>query len=311
MKSKAFVILNPASARGRTLATWSLIEKEVRSHFESLELMPTQKAGHATELAGRAAHTGGPVTVLAMGGDGTIHEVVNGLFEGGKAVNPDVTLGFLPTGSGNDLVRGLGLPNAAQKALAPLRSESRSHMDIGWMRYTGPTGRPEELYFANSVSFGLSGMANRMLRSSGKVVGGKLSYLIGGLGSVLAYKPQPLRLSVEGREVFKGRATDVIVANGRYFGGGMLISPLSQVSDGELDLVVIAEQGKFTTLKNFGRVYNGSHLNLPTVSSQKAVEVRAEAPDEADFEIEADGEVVEGRMPFEIRVLPAALKVLL
>jgi len=301
---KAALIYNPTSAGGKGEMLMKALRPRLVEYFPGLDIRATKTAGHGSELT-RELLLQGNKLLLSMGGDGSNHDVLNGLVNGGgKVLHSDVSLGFIPTGTGNDFIRTLGVPNDALRALEMLREGKELSIDVGFVRNSSGQYRS----FLNSISMGVSGLANLKLKAGGKKWGGKLSYLKGGLQALLEYKSVSIRIRQEEAELFSGPILNVVLANGRYFGGGMLVSPLSSLEDGILDLVVIGAKSRLKSILSFGRIYNGSHVSLPFVSLHKGQSFQLEAEGESPV-MEVDGEVLDWKLPIEVKVLAKAIRV--
>jgi len=297
---KVHVLLNPAGAGGATLRRWRRIEALGRSLFPELVVHQSTAPGDLREAARSLA--GAEVLVLAAGGDGTSHEVINGLVDGRSGLAPAAAMGWLPLGSGNDLARSNGVPLDGQLALRHYRAVVTELADVGILRYRDVAGVPLQRAFGNSVTFGLSAAVLELVAAGGKPLGGRLSYFLATLRALVTAPPAVL--SLDGVE---GRFRLVSITNGTRFGAGMRITPAARLDDGELDLVTVAALSRLETALVFPRIYWGGHLRHPAVHHRRIRGLTVTAAGSVPFE--ADGELFLGNPPFEVSVAPRALRV--
>jgi diacylglycerol kinase (ATP) len=296
------VIANPRSGRGKVAAHLPEIERILTDAQLSYRIVRTTHPGHATEVA-RDALARGERYLVAVGGDGTVHEVVNGMLDGGGPVAADAVLGVVAAGSGCDLVRSFGLPGDTLQAARHLAGDQVRPIDVGRVTYTdGPAEVTR--YFPNIAEAGLGGAVVARAARLPAVLG-PARYLAGFWLTLPGFRPATVRLDVDG-QAYQWRAHNVVVANCRFYGGGMQISPKSEPDDGALDVLVMVgpKSDAFTTLP---KVYRGTHLPHRNVAELRASRVRVEA--DPPFLIEADGESL-GTTPatFEIIRTPIRLK---
>ncbi|MBI3977737.1 MAG: diacylglycerol kinase family lipid kinase [Chloroflexi bacterium] len=298
--SRTWIIANPVAGHGKGLARWRSLEPLV----QSLDLDPairfTDAPGHAGALAWEAAQAGAQL-VVAAGGDGTIHEVVNGLIRGSGWIEPGLSLGVLPIGRGNDFVRSVGLPIDPAAAARVLARPTVRPVDVGLVEYQDG-GERRFRYFVNVAGVGFDGeVARRALKAGG----GAAAYAGAVLGAVVGYQNKRFELQVNGRPV-AGRHAAVIVANGPYAAGGMRIAPTADSGDGLMDLVILGDLGRLELLLNFPLVYFGRHTWHPKVSTGLVKSLAVDSPDRPL--IQADGELL-GQTPATFHVLPGVLPV--
>lgn len=301
-----FVLVNPVSANGSTREVWPKIEEEMKQRGLEFETHMTTAAGSATQAV-RQALKDGKTTIIAVGGDGTANEVVNGFFEGETPINPDARLGIISRGTGCDLIKTLGIPKDYPGALDVIAANRERKIDLALMEYTQDDGTPGRRWFANIADAGLGAAVCKRVNRVSKSAGGLLSYLSGTLWSVLSYKNRWARIAVDGEQIYEGSLVLAAVANGNYFGGGMHLAPIARIDDGKLDLILVRGLGKLRLLVNLLRIYRGTHLSHPKISTYRVdeVEINGEKP----LEIEMDGETP-GNSPVKISVRPGAIKVL-
>jgi diacylglycerol kinase (ATP) len=261
----------------------------------------TTQPGHAAEAARDALHDGERYLVAA-GGDGTVHEVVNGMFEDGQPIAPDAVLGVVAAGSGCDFVKTFGLPGNAVQGAHHLAGDRVRLIDVG--RVTFMSGSAEVTgYFPNIAEAGLG--AAVVARASGLPgLLGSARYFCGFWLTLPGFRPATVQVDADG-QAYQWRAHNVVVANCRFYGGGMQISPKSEPDDGALDVLVMAgpKSEAFTALP---KVYRGTHLPHRNIVELRARRVRVE-PD-PPFQVEADGESL-GTTPATFEIIPTPIRI--
>lgn len=297
------IIVNPSSASGNTGRHWLNHEPLLRNLLPPFEVWQTTHRGHGRELAQKAIDRGFQ-TIAVHGGDGTINEVINGLLAGEEK---ETSLALLPSGTGADLVRTLGISHSLLKAAHKALEGSPHSIDIGQVRFTDLEGRPAQRAFANVTDVGFGGDLVRYVNSHSKRMGGKLSFLKGLLVTLFSYQNKNIAVTLDDRERLKVRASSIVVANGQYFGGGMWVAPEARLDDGLFEVVVVGDVSKLDVLANTRRLYQGTLAEHPKVKTFKARTV--ELASEEEVLIDLDGELV-GRLPARFQILPQKLSVI-
>lgn len=301
-----FVLVNPVSANGTTAKVWPEIEEELNRRTLRYTSHLTAGVGDAT-AAVRQALKQGATTVISVGGDGTVNETVNGFFEQETPINPAAKLGIISRGTGCDLIKTLGIPKDYKSALDLIETNQPKPIDLALMEFQLGDGTLCRRYYINIADAGLGAVACIRVNNTTKAKGGMLSYLTGTLGTLFSYKNRWARIEADGKEIFDGPVVLAAVANGRYFGGGMHLAPIAEIDDGKLDLILVKGMGKPSLLANLARIYRGTHLSHPRVSTLPASEVVIGGDHRQ--EIEMDGETP-GYTPATVWVRPNAIQVL-
>ena len=297
--TRIFAIVNPAAGGGRTRRIWERAREELRRLGVVLEPAETRASGEATTLARGAALAGWPL-VVAVGGDGTLQEVVNGVVgvvaQAGAAPS---SIGFIPTGRGRDACRNLGLPVDPIAAARRLVHGADVALDLGAAEW--PDGVRRRFLAAAGVGFDAA-VARRAAPLRGP---GTVPYLVAVLLTLAGHRPVDAEISVDGRPVWSGPLTAAVVANGSHYGGGMKIAPAASPDDGRLDLVVLGAMGRAELLRWLPRVYHGGHLRHPRVVAMRGrtFAVRGTTP----LPVHLDGEAAPDA-PVGITVRPGALR---
>ncbi len=300
------VIVNPASAGGRTGREWPRVQRCLVDAGVEFEPRITSAADDATRLT-REALREGFARVVAVGGDGTLNEVVNGFFdpETREAINPRAVLGMLPSGTGGDFRKTAGIPVAHAAACALLARGDVRTVDAGRVDYHGG-GAPAPRWFVNIADCGLGGDVVRRVNQSRKSRGGTVTFLYHSLAALLTFGSRMVRVEVDGERI-EGPLQSVVVANGRYFGGGMLIAPEASLEDGLFDVVLCADLGMRRSLTGLPSLYRGRHIGRPGITLRRGRVVTVSPLEQRPVLFDVEGEQV-GRAPATLTCLPGALR---
>ena len=294
------VIANPRAGRGKVGTHLPEIERILTDADLSYRIVRTTHPGHATELA-RDALARGERYLVAAGGDGTVHEVVNGMIDGGQPVAAHAVLGVIAAGSGCDFVRSFGLPGDTLQAARHLSGDQVRPVDVGQVTFTAGSAELTR-YFPNIAEAGLGGaVATRAARLPARL--GPARYLAGFWLTLPGFRPATVRVDADG-QAYQWRAHNIVVANCRFYGGGMQISPKSEPDDGALDVLVMVgpKSDAFTALP---KIYRGAHLPHRNIAELRVSRVRIDA--DPPFLIEADGEAL-GTTPATFEIIPAPIR---
>jgi YegS/Rv2252/BmrU family lipid kinase len=259
---------------------------------------------HAAALTAEALRSGFR-RIVAVGGDGTLNEVVNGFFQAGSPVPPDACLALVPRGTGGDFRRTFGLNGSLRETCARLVGDVRP-LDVGRVRFTRTDGSPGERYFVNVASFGVSGQVDRAVNASSKALGGKVSFFVASVRTLFGWRDQTVRIRVDGGPEETLGITTLAVANGQYFGGGMRVAPEADPSDGQLDVTIWSGYHLKDFALKSASVYDGRHVRWAGTRTLRCR--RLEATSEEEVLLDVDGEQP-GRLPATFEVLPGALRI--
>ncbi|HKR61940.1 MAG TPA: diacylglycerol kinase family protein [Pyrinomonadaceae bacterium] len=307
------VIINPTSAEGATADAWPGTASDLSSHFGPFTPVFTERPGQATEIAAEAARKGTRL-IIACGGDGTISEVANGILLSGK----DAELGLLPSGTGGDFRKSLGIPRRSRDAAEILRTGRSRQIDVGRVTFTTSAGEQETRYFLGVASFGMTAEVIERVKQRDpkwlpfkgpKWLTGRLSFGASMLQTAMESKARRVVVQPDDQAEQHLTLVALCIANARYFGGGMKIAPDAKLNDGKFDLVSIGDLGAFKIFTNAPRLYLGAHLGMQQVGHALAAKVVARpATKGEDISIEVDGELP-GRLPATFQIVPKALRV--
>ena len=296
---KTIFLVNPASANGSTGRRWpELARRCAAAGLEGATLF-SERQGHLAELAREAALDGAELLVV-VGGDGSVNEVANGL--AGLGRQPEVAI--VPRGTGWDFSRTFGIPRKVDDAVhVALEGDVRT-IDVGRASYRAWDGSDATTSFANVASAGMSGAIAQRANETTKALGGKASYLWATFAVFSGWEATEIEVVVDG-ERRTGRMFDVVVANGRFFGGGLQICPEAQPDDGLFDVLTIGDVTKRDLVQTMPKMYRGTHLPHPKAELLRgpSVTVTSETP----LPIELDGEQP-GTTPATFEVAAGALR---
>ncbi len=273
--------------------------EQVFGNAYQLEFMFTEFAGHATALAKQAV-LGGAQIVIAAGGDGTNNEVANGLMQAG---NPNVKMGLLPNGTGNDFAKTVKVTDSIEVLKALIESNAVKQIDLGRLNYKNEQGGDANCYFINIADVGLGGFIAKKIAGSGKRLGAFLTFQKAIVTTFLTYKHMRVKATADGF-TYEGRVLSYIIANGKYFGAGLGIAPGADPTDGQFEIVLGAEISLWDYLTNLGKVRNCQKIIHPQMTYHNAKQVSIEAPE--PLPIDMDGEFI-GYTPLKVSIVSGAL----
>jgi len=308
---KPFLVVNPRSANGATARHFDAILRAVRSAIGDAKHVFTERAMHAADLT-RAALKAGYDLIVAVGGDGTMNEVVNGFFqparpgEPAKPVRSGAALAMLPRGTGGDLRRSVGLDRDLDRCAARLAGESGA-VDVGRVDYVADDGSEASRYFINVGEVGVGARVVDIANRSSKRLGGRVTFVLASLRALAGWHDQRVRASFDGGPAEDLSVTSMAIANGKYFGGGMMVAPEALLDDGKFHVTIWSGYGLTDFVFKSGSMYDGSHVNLKGTRTRTARTVRVDPAGSEPVDIEVDGERV-GRLPATFTILPGALQ---
>ncbi|WP_157947621.1 diacylglycerol/lipid kinase family protein [Abditibacterium utsteinense] len=292
------IILNPAAGRGRGAQMRARIEQHFGEFRPGAQIFETTRPGVATELARRATTVKAEL-VIAAGGDGTLGEVLNGM------IGTHAKLGILPLGTGNDFARCLGIGTNLETAFEVLKAGNFRAVDVGKIEVAGQCR-----YFLNVAGAGFDSRVAARINAHRPRVLSKLSgtgaYLVACLAEMRRFPIAEMRLELDGKKV-GSRAVLCAIANASSYGGGMLVAPEADLSDGQFEVCLIKALSRGAFLRAFPGVFAGKHIHHPRVEMFRAAKVRLEC--EPPLPVLIDGEIV-GETPALFEILPRAIEVI-
>ncbi len=305
------LVVNPRSAGGATASRVAGLERAAREELGQVEVRLTEGPGHATELTSRALAEGFG-RVIAVGGDGTANEVVNGFFAGDRPLAPAASFALVHAGTGGDLVKTLRVPRDPREAFRKIARHEPLPTDVLHHTLRGHDGGVVERLGINVTGFGINGAVVETANRSRKRLGGRVTFAAASVRAFARYVPAPVRITWTGpagesgsweRELLAG-----FVANGQYCGGGMWVGKGGSMHDGVADLLLVPRLPLHRAISGSPRLFSGTLENVKEVSRNRACAVSAFADPARRVLIDIDGEQP-GLLPMDVRVLPKVLLV--
>lgn len=311
--TKTLLVLNPQAGRGAALKMFPQVEAALRAAGVEFDVVHTRASLHAVRIAWEAPGQGYE-RILTVGGDGIVHEVLNGLLRASNE-GETITLGIIPLGTGNDFIKSL--PPALspgdtrddwRDAIPRIVAGKTALVDVGKITGDVPApGHPHPQYFTNGMDVGFGARVAKAVRNV--PVTGMAAYLLAIMQVLADYNLPRVKLTLDSGEVIELNTTMLAVTNGRCFGASFWLTPMSHIDDGIFDVLIAKPLGRVGILQIIPLLMKGTHLNHPAVMFRQARKVILESP--APLIVEADGE-----LPFlqarrlEIEILPKRLRVM-
>lgn len=308
--SRPLLVVNPNAGGGRTGRELAQLRPVIERALGSCEVASTSGPGDAIRIA-REACADARSLVIAVGGDGTVHEVINGLVEGGGKPS----LGIVGTGTGGDFTKTLRIRHRLDHYLAAIKSGSERRIDVGLLSYKDHDGVDRKRYFANILSMGVGGLVDRYVATTSRTFGSTFAYAAASLRGIRdsALGHVRLRLVAEDGSTRAETVSTRLVAvcNGQFFGSGMRVAPMAEPDDGRFEVLILTSTGRVAMVLGMRQIYAGTHLGRPDVRHETCAALEAELVDDraADrFLLDVDGEPL-GRLPIRVELVRAAVSV--
>jgi diacylglycerol kinase (ATP) len=305
---RAFVVVNPRSGGGRAGRVFTEVRAVLERRLGPVDVATTESSGHAIELTREAVRAGSKL-VVAVGGDGTLHEVANGILDAGGGA----ALGYVGQGTGGDFRKTLGIEHRLDAYVDAIASGRERTVDVGKLRYRATDGSTKERWFVNILSAGMGGLVDRYVSETSKALGGKAAYFVASTRALIACQRGRLRCDVELDGDKHQRTVDtfmIAICNGRYFGSGMHVAPMAKPDDGRFEVVSMDAPGKLAFATFSRRIYEGKHLSAPGVQhfacDRIAIDLENERARDV-FLLDVDGEPL-GGLPIEVELKRNALR---
>ncbi len=308
--SKTAIIVNPNAGRGKAKTPWPQLQAMLQDALGPIDILETTAQGDAERLT-RAALKSGTDRIIAIGGDGTLNEVVNGFFTDDQATptNPAASLSFLMSGTGGDFARSFDLPEDEAARINRLKTAPVRKIDVGLCHLTDHQGQPIYRYFDNIGSFGMSGDTCFNVNNATwqKKFGAAFAYNWGVLTAFLTFAKKNVLISVDEQPAHPFPVNLATMCNGRYFGAGMLPGPNAQLDDGLFDVLVLSDASIIDFLLSFPALRKGTAPDHKKATNMQGRKIEARLAHQDDIVlIELDGETP-GRLPATFTIMPAAL----
>jgi diacylglycerol kinase (ATP) len=312
---KPLLIVNPQAAGKRTGQRWSETSTAVALVIGDFDAAFTEYRGHAEELA-RLAVQNDRELVVAVGGDGTLSDVANGVLSAAPPTGGETpaAVGFIAQGTGGDFRRSLGHGDSLAEFLERLTNGNERRLDVGRLDYHEADGMPSRRYVLNIVSAGMGGLVDEFVVAAPRWVGGRLAYYGATLRALAGVPLAHLRCTFTLDGASAERELDsrmLAVCNGAYFGSGMNVAPGALVDDGRLEVVSVGTSTRFELMAKSPSIYRGAHLSIKAVQhfSCQRIEIVLDDPGVRveRLPLDVDGDP-RGRLPMTVEVLPGALR---
>ena len=301
------VIINPQAGSGQTGERWPSIQSALQQAIGAFDTSWTSAPGEAISMT-RAALRDAYERIVAVGGDGTLNECINGFLADDRPVRPQSVLAYVASGTGEDFRRTLEISHSPHRAATALSDHRMREIDVGKATYQTMNGATESRYFVNMATLGLGGAVVRALPSARPtwLGSGTLSYLVAILRTLMSHSNQRLTIHVDD-ERLQTASCHVSIANGRFLAGGIPFAPDASTNDGQFDVVVLGDFSRLGLLCRAHRFYAGTHDELDAVDLLKGQSIRVTSSAASPFYLEADGELL-GRLPATFEILPRTLR---
>ncbi|MBC8199980.1 MAG: diacylglycerol kinase family lipid kinase [Desulfobacteraceae bacterium] len=304
--SKTAFIVNPNAGNGSTGTKWPFIKTLAENRLGSFMTHITAGPGDATVFA-KDAVSKGIFLIVCVGGDGTLNEVVNGLMEHEESFRADLTIGFIPNGTGCDFIRTVAIPRNINEAIDIIAARNVRSIDLGRLVFRDHKGSECRRYFHNIASFGLGGEVAQRVNNTTKLFGPFFSFIRATLISIFLYGKKQIYLKIDNGNQQMYSIWNVAVANGRYHGGGMLVAPDASVDDGLLNITLIGDLSLAGLFIHLPKLYNGKIKQVDKVITFTGK--RIEVTSDQRVLLDVDGEQP-GTLPVVIDVVPKALNII-
>ncbi|MGB7605380.1 MAG: diacylglycerol kinase family protein [Lutisporaceae bacterium] len=306
MDAKVFFVVNPVSAGKKTVKEWPSFEKQFKEKGLKFDWAFTDYPEHATSITREVLKSGYDL-VVSVGGDGTLNEVLNGFFEMNNPINPKARLAVFSRGTGSDFIKSLGIKKGFGDFYSVLQRNNVQKFDVGRATFCKESGEEVNKLFLNIADVGLGAETTRLVNKTKKHLKGFFAFLVGAMLTIFKYQNKSITIEIDGQQVKSGTMNSVIIANAKYFGGGMYISPKSKADDGILDIIVIGDLSKLELIRNFHLIYKGKHLTHPKITTYQGKQIKVIS--EPVGLLELDGEQL-GTAPAYFEIIPQAINLL-
>ena len=281
------------------------LTEEIMDPFPAAEIFETKQAFHAVELAKNVVENNF-THIIAVGGDGTLSEVVNGMALSGKENLP--VLGLLSYGTANDFSKTTKLYGSISQLKNLIENNSTRKIDIGNVKFTGKNQMPEERYFINIGDIGIGGQIVENINTGKKIFNADMTFFLETLKAMFSYKRSKVKCRCKEFN-WEGKTLSMVIANGKYFGSGLCIAPDAELSDGKLNMVILGDVTIVDYLKNLSKVKRGEKIIDPEVFYKEANEIEI-IPLESKCPIDLDGEFI-GYAHATFKIIPGKIDFLM
>ncbi len=306
--ARPLVIVNPISGGGRAGRSANQVRSILERRLGPVDLAMTKGRAHAIDIAREGVGQGRSL-LIAVGGDGTLHEVANGILGAGG----NAAIGYVGQGTGGDFRRSLGIEHRLEAYTEAIASGRERRIDAGRLRYRDPEGATRTRWFVNIVSAGMGGLVDAYVSDTTKALGGKAAYFWASARALFRCRRGRLRCDVTLGDDHHVRRVDSLmmaICNGRYFGSGMHVAPMAKLDDGRFEVVSLNAPNKLAFAVSSRKIYRGAHLSTPAAEHFACDRIAIDLENEearSTFLLDVDGEPL-GGMPLEVQLVPGVLR---
>ncbi len=294
-----FAIINPTSGNGSSKQKWPQIETLLKDYNFDFDFAFTEHENHSHQLIQQAINDGF-LNIICVGGDGTLHNIVNGIMNQSEVLSNEVTIGKIPIGTGNDWVKTHNIPNEFEKAIQLIKNGNKKTQDLGKIEFLDEDRKP--VYFNNLAGVGFDGFVVSKVHKYKHF--GALAYLAGAVLGLFSFKNFKSKIMVESTEI-NSKNLMILVGLCNYSGGGMQLTKDANPFDGLFDISIAKNIGKLDIIKNLTKLFNGKIVNHKKVETLKSNTISITIDEENLPFIQADGELI-GKGNIQFSVVPKA-----
>ncbi len=300
------IVVNPTAGSGKAKRIATDVLEKIKNLSDSLINMTFTEGKNDAMIITRKAIINGAGMIIAVGGDGTINEVVNGFFVDKKPLNSFCELGIINCGTGGGYARTLNIPQSLEQQVDLILQPESINLDLGCAYYQDFSGKTLSRLFVNECQTGIGSKVASVVGKNYKIFGGTLAFGLMATIQAVLIKPLTLNIEYDNEPVQEFSLIGLVVGNGIECAGGMKLTPDAKLNDGLFDVLSMHEMSIGQRLLNLSKVYSGTHILSPHFSVKRCKKIMIRS--DVKVTLEADGELL-GYSPFEIEILPAALKV--
>jgi YegS/Rv2252/BmrU family lipid kinase len=300
-KKSWFVIINPASGNGSVKKKWTKIKQLLNVYEFDFDYAFTMYQKHSVEIVQQAIGNGF-INIISVGGDGTLHNIVNGIMLQSKMPSTNITVGVIPIGTGNDWIKTHRIPKDIESAIQIIKNGNTKLQDIGKIQFLNQQKEP--IYFINLAGVGFDGYIVSRVEKYKRF--GSLAYLFGALFGLVSFKNFNSKVRVNSENI-SGKTLMILIGLCRYSGGGMKLTKNPNPFDGFFDVSVAKDFSKLDILLNASKLYNGKIVDFKKVVPLKTTSIEIEIEEDIHPYIQADGELI-GKGDFKASILPKTFR---
>ena len=305
-----YVVVNPHAGGKKAQSDWPEIRKLLKAENINIESVFTEYQYHATELVKKAIQDVGYLNILVVGGDGTLNEVLNGIFQQDRFKTTDITMGVITVGLGNDWGRMYGMPSEYADQIKIRKSNNTFIQDVGKVSYFHKNTEKTH-YFMNIAGMGFDALvAKKTNIAKQKGATGTFTYLFNLISGLFQFTYNNIKVENNGEQILSGKVFSMSVGLCSYNGGGMMQLPFAKSDDGLFDVTIIRKVSRIKVLRNIKNLYDGSFVKIKEVETFTGKQFTITAMPPRSVFLETDGESL-GHSPLNFTLLPLAVKVII